>query len=107
MPLYSVRVPVAVMSTSDLARSQVYGHVQPMPGQIGNVGTQATPVLERLHSWQCFGIVWHRGSRHLSLYSDGGFVISIANVGSKLAICLQHLDGGSACYCCTVFGWWM
>lgn len=35
----------------------------------------------------------------------GSYVISIANVGSKLASCLQHLDGGSACYCCTMFGW--
>ena len=25
-------------------------------------------------------------------------------MGSKLASCLQHLDGGSACCCCTVFG---
>ena len=41
------------------------------------------------------------------LYSDGGCVISIANVGSMLASCLQHLSGGSACYCCTVFGWSM
>ena len=31
-------------------------------------------------------------------------VISIANVGSKLASCLQHLSGGSACYCCTEYG---
>ena len=43
----------------------------------------------------------------LSLYSDGGFVISVANVGSKLASCLQHLDGGSACCCCTVSGKWI
>ena len=39
------------------------------------------------------------------------FVISIANVGSMLAICLQHLSGGSACCCyrssCTVFGDWV
>ena len=39
----------------------------------------------------------HATAEDLSLYSDGGFVISIANVGSKLAICLQHLSGGSAC----------
>ena len=39
-----------------------------------------------------------RATADLSLYSDGVInVISIANVGSKLAICLQHLSGGSAC----------
>ena len=47
--------------------------------------------------------------RMVSLYSDGEFFISIANVGSKLAICLQHLIDGNAscCRCCIVFGKWI
>ena len=50
-----------------------------------------------------------RQRRNLSLYSDGEFFISIANVGSKLAICLQHLIDGNACCCrcCIVFGKWI